>query len=144
MKQKTLLLAALAAVLITLPAQAAITLTFEYNNVSGETTASWNGTWDIADFTAGPGNFSETSNSSFDARQGLSSVALGSISGPYPWSVTRSDWTINPGSDNFGFDRGSVYGPGSGFGASTIITGSMTRTGNLTDLGFASNTGGDS
>ncbi|MBC2601611.1 hypothetical protein [Puniceicoccus vermicola] len=48
---------------------------------------------------------------------------------------------MSPGSDSFGFDQNYVYGPND-FTNSTMITGSISRTGSLTDLGFANNSGG--
>lgn len=142
-KMKIFHLVACAAFLVCLPAQAAITLSFEYDTVSNVTTASWSGTWDVSYSFISAGSGIETASEWFyayeDAFTGNDNIL---IPGPYPWSTTRSDWTISPSSDPFGFDEFGVYGPAGGFTPATVIAGSMFRTGNLTDLGFADNSGG--
>ena len=136
---KPISIGAMAALSLCSAANAAINLDFVYDTISGDTTASYAGTWDIAGTGVGVIDVSRSSATYFQMRPAgwgpliTQSVSGAGLSGPYAWDVYQEG--VSTG-DPFGFDLTYVYGPSS-FTSSTIIAGSVTYAGvNLTDLGF--------
>lgn len=127
-------------------ANAVISLDFSFdpsaNSGAGSVTATYNGSWDVASSQNFTFNERESSDFTFFSLAGSSGAFFSSgINGPYPWS-TAANWDSRAG-DTFGLVINAVYGPAN-FTSSTPISGSMTRSGSLTDLGFSSNLGGQS
>jgi hypothetical protein len=137
---KYIALASAAALSLGTTAQAAIQLDFVYNPVTGTTTATYSGTWDVdatdnstndAFHYAGASFFVSYSPNWGYAQSG---IAYPDDYGIYAWNAGAADsWD----GDSFGFEDYLVYGP-EGFTSSTEIAGSMTWNKDLTAMGFDS------
>jgi len=124
-------------------ANAAINLNFEYdpsaNSGAGSVVAEFSGSWDVGHMVSLSGDFLFSDDVQFLSLSGDFDYGDGGIDGDNPWGIGQF-WDERTG-DIFGFDTFNVYGP-TGFETDTVITGTMTRGGSLTDLGFANDLGG--
>ena len=141
---KHIAITAAAVVSFTQAAQAVINLDFVYDTGTGDTTASYSGTWSASSDTT----FSnEEGSAGVDGREqsfvnlpadvGIGFALAGWPRGfAVPWSETVT--ASSSSGDIFGFTNSSLYGP-EFFGSRTNIVGSLTFVGtDLNALGFAS------
>jgi hypothetical protein len=137
---KYIALVSAAALSLGTTAQAAIQLDFVYNPVTGTTTATYFGTWDVGALETFENNEKHVTTPSNIKSWDAGDVAINYSGGINPGSGFvwgDSGAAVSSTGSVFGFDENVVYGP-VGFTSDTEISGWMTWNKDLTAMGFDS------